>query len=292
MQQRNLSKALRLKVTRCSQRKEHELDFRGLRLAFASVLVFAFALAACNSAANTERASDVSAPAATEAPVAETMASTTAVTASATSAVTTTTAITGTTVETNTASSATDRASGARTFTLTQAGTEARFSLYELLMGQDKTVVGVTSLVEGSLTVDPANPSSTVISPIRIDASDLTTDSDRRNGAIRRFVLQSNQAAYQYITFTPTAIAGLPAAVNVGDTFSFTVQGDLTIRDVTYPETFELTVTVNSENELVGLGKTTIMRGNYGLTIPSVPSVANVGEEVQLEIEFTAVATE
>ena len=256
------------------------------------VLVFAFALAACNSAANTERASDVSAPAATEAPVAETMASTTAVTASATSAVTTTTAITGTTVETNTASSATDRASGARTFTLTQAGTEARFSLYELLMGQDKTVVGVTSLVEGSLTVDPANPSSTVISPIRIDASDLTTDSDRRNGAIRRFVLQSNQAAYQYITFTPTAIAGLPAAVNVGDTFSFTVQGDLTIRDVTYPETFELTVTVNSENELVGLGKTTIMRGNYGLTIPSVPSVANVGEEVQLEIEFTAVATE
>lgn len=256
------------------------------------ILLFAFALAACNSAATTESALDVSAPAATEAPVAETAAGSAAVTTtSATSDVTTTTAVTVSTVETSTTDGVAATTSGARTFTLTQAGTEARFSLYELLMGQDKTVVGVTSLVEGSLTVDPANPSSTVISPIRIDASDFKTDSDRRNGAIQRFVLQSNQEAYKYITFTPTAITGLPTAVNVGDTFSFTVQGDLTIRDVTYPETFELTVTVNSENELVGLGKTTIMRGNYGLTIPSVPSVANVGEEVELEIEFTAVAT-
>ncbi len=256
------------------------------------ILLFAFALAACNGAATTESASDVSVPAATEAPAAEPAASTTAVTTtSATSDVTTTAAVTVSTVETSTASGAAATASGARTFTLTQTGTEARFSLYELLMGQDKTVVGVTSLVEGSITVDPANPSSTAISPIRIDASDLTTDSDRRNGAIQRFVLQSNQAAYQYITFTPTAIEGLPAIVNVGDSFSFTVQGDLTIRDVTYPETFELTVTVNSENELVGLGKTTIMRRNYNLTIPSVPSVANVGEEVELEIEFTAIAT-
>lgn len=256
------------------------------------VLVFAFALAACNRTATTESTSEVSAPAATAAPVAETAASTAAVmTTSATSDVTTTTAITVSTLETSTASGAAETAGGARTFTLTQDGTQARFSLYELLMGQDKTVVGVTSLVDGSLTVDPTNPGSTVISPIRIDASDFKTDSDRRNGAIQRFVLQSNQAAYQYITFTPTAIEGLPATVNVGDSFSFTVQGDLTIRDVTYPETFELTVTVNSENELVGLGKTTIMRSNYNLTIPSVPSVANVGEEVELEIEFTAVAT-
>lgn len=221
------------------------------------VLLFALTLVACNGRATTNSASDVSTPAvATAAPAAASTDNTAAV-----------------------------------TFMLTQAGTEARFSLYELLMGQDKTVVGVTSLVEGSITVDPANPSSTAISSIRIDASDFKTDSERRNGAIQRFILQSNQAAYQYITFTPTAITGLPAAVNVGDTFDFTVQGDLTIRDVTYPETFELTITVNSENELVGLGKTTIMRSNYGISIPSVPSVANVGEEVQLEIEFTANAT-
>ncbi|MCB0184567.1 MAG: YceI family protein, partial [Caldilineaceae bacterium] len=78
--------------------------------------------------------------------------------------------------------------------------------------------------------------------------------------------------------------------VNIGEPFTFTIIGDLTIRDVTKQETFTLTVTANSETELVGLGQTKVMRGDYNLTIPSVPSVANVGEEVPLEIAFTAVA--
>ncbi len=179
---------------------------------------------------------------------------------------------------------------GAVTFTFVPAATEARFFIYELLMGQDKTVIGTTTAVEGSLTVDPADPASASISPIRIDATTLATDSSRRDGAIRRWVLESNQDAYQYIVFAPTAIAGLPATVNVGDTFEFTVTGDLTIRDITNEETFLLTVTANSATELSGLGQTTVMRGDYDLTIPSVPSVANVAEEVPLEIEFTAVA--
>ena len=182
--------------------------------------------------------------------------------------------------------------SGAKTFQIVQDGTQARFYIDEVLMGSDKTVIGVTSLVEGNLTVDPADPSSAQIGAIRIDARDLTTDSDRRNGAIRRFVLQSNQDQYQYITFEPTAIEGMPESVSVGDSFEFSITGNLTIRDITNAETFHVSVTINADNELVGLGKTTIQRADYSLTIPSVPSVANVAEEVPLEIEFTARAAE
>jgi len=179
--------------------------------------------------------------------------------------------------------------SGAKTFQLTE-GTEARFYIDEILMGQDKTVVGVTPLVEGQITVDPTNPTSAQVSPIRIDARALTTDSDRRNGAIQRFVLQSNQDAYRYITFTPTAVEGLPATVTIGQPFQFTVTGDLTIRSVTRSESFPVTVTANSENELVGSGAITILRDDYQLSIPSVPSVAWVADEVKLEIAFTATA--
>lgn len=204
--------------------------------------------------------------------------------------------------ETDTASDITDHtqtvtdttaaaaASSALTFTIVPEGTEARYSIYELLMGQDKTVIGTTNAVEGTITVDPANPANSTMSPIRIDASTFATDSSRRDGAVRRWVLESNLAAYQYITFTPTALEGLPATVTIGEPFSFTVIGDLTIRDITNQERFVVTVTANSESELVGIGQTTIMRGPYNLTIPSVPSVANVAEEVPLEIEFTAVA--
>lgn len=171
------------------------------------------------------------------------------------------------------------------------AGTEARFYIDEVLMGQDKNVVGITSLVEGEITLDPSDPASAQISPIRIDASDFTTDSDRRNGAIQRFVLQSGQPEYQYITFEPTTITGLPASVTVGEPVEFTVTGNLTIRAITRAESFQVTVTPVSEDDLTGVGTATIQRANYELTIPSVPSVANVSEEVTLEIAFVATAS-
>jgi polyisoprenoid-binding protein YceI len=177
---------------------------------------------------------------------------------------------------------------GVKIFQIVQDGSEARFTLDEQLMGQPKTVIGVTSLVQGEISVDPTDPASAQIGVLQIDARDLTTDSDRRNGAIRRWILQSDQDQYRYITFEPTSIEGLPETVTIGEPFTFSVAGNLKIRDLVHPETFQMTVTANSEDELVGLGSTTVLRENYQLTIPSVPSVANVSEEVKLEIEFTA----
>jgi len=243
-----------------------QLIDRKFTLLFVVILLLVSGLAGCQSASAPTNAT-AGEPAATTAPVAE-AATATPATAD---------------------NSATQPAAGAKTFTLTQ-GTEARFLIDEVLMGQDKRVVGVTSLVTGEITVDPTNPSSAQISPIRIDASDLTTDSGRRNGAIQRFILQSNQEAYRYITFTPTAIEGLPATVTIGEPFQFSVTGDLTIRDVTLAQTFPMTVTANTETELVGSGAATIMLADYQLSIPSVPSVAWVDDKVTLELAFVATA--
>lgn len=244
-------------------------------------------LAACQSSTPQDTAPAVEntpAPTPTAAPVAETATS---------EVVTSTTAATTTVESTTTVDSGAQpvASAGVKTFQLAQEGTEARFYIDEVLMGQDKRVLGVTAQVEGQITLDPANPSSAQIGAIRINARDFSTDSERRNGAIQRFVLESNQDQYQYITFEPTAIQDLPATVTIGQAFSFTVVGNLTIRDITREETFQVSVTPNSETELVGLGSTTIIRDNYGLTIPSVPSVANVSAEVLLEIQFRATSS-
>lgn len=177
-----------------------------------------------------------------------------------------------------------------RTFVVVPEGSEARFYIDEVLLGQDKTVIGVTSDVSGEIRLDPANPSASEIGPITINARDLTTDADRRNGAIRRFVLQSDQDQNQFITFTPTDISGMPDAVQVGEPFEFQVTGDLQIRDVVREETFDVMVTPTSESELQGLAVTTVLYPDYGLTIPEVPSVTGVEDDVRLEFDFAAVA--
>jgi polyisoprenoid-binding protein YceI len=175
-------------------------------------------------------------------------------------------------------------------FALDPANSEARFSIYEELAGSPKTVVGVTKRVSGTITLNPADLSQTTISPIQIDASDLTTDDGMRNQAIRRWVLQSSQEAYRYITFEPTAIEGLPAQAQPGDAFTFTVAGNLKIRDITQPVLFTVEATADSATQISGLATATVTRTAYELTIPSVPRVANVSDEVGLELAFVAVA--
>ena len=76
----------------------------------------------------------------------------------------------------------------------------------------------------------------------------------------------------------------------VGDTLVLQVTGDLTIREITRAETFAITVKVVAENELHISGAAEILREDYDLTIPSVPNVANVTNEVQLEFELVATA--
>jgi len=178
--------------------------------------------------------------------------------------------------------------SGVVVFTISQEQSEVRFTLDELLRDQPNTVVGVTDQVAGEIAVNFGSPAASQVGEITINARTLRTDNDFRNRAINNEILDTGP--YEFIRFVPTEITGLPESVAVGDTVEFQVVGDLTIRDVTQSVTFDVTVTVVSETEITGYGSAVVLRSDYELTIPNVPSVANVTDEVLLEIEFTAFA--
>jgi polyisoprenoid-binding protein YceI len=173
-------------------------------------------------------------------------------------------------------------------FAIDPAASEARFLINETLVGIPTEVKGVTSLVSGTLAIDAADPVKTTVGTITIDARDLRTDRDMRNRAIGRFILESNKDEYRYITFTPTAIAGLPAKAAAGDTFNFQITGDLKIKDVSKPVTFDVEVKADSDTEVSGLAKATVKRSDFNLSIPSAPGVADVTDDVRLELAFTA----
>jgi polyisoprenoid-binding protein YceI len=103
---------------------------------------------------------------------------------------------------------------------------------------------------------------------------------------LRAFILQADR--YPEIVFNPTTITGLPPVAEVGDKLAFEVTGDLTIRDVTRPVTFALTLEVQSPDRLLGRAEATILRTDFGLTIPEVPGVAEVDAEVGLRFAFVA----
>jgi polyisoprenoid-binding protein YceI len=173
-------------------------------------------------------------------------------------------------------------------FRIVAEESEVRFILTEDLRGQPTTPTGITNQVAGDIVVDFTTPANSRVGTIRINARNLTTDSEFRNRAIRAEILESSKDEYEFIDFTPTAITGLPASVAVGEEVTFQITGDLKIRDIVNSVTFDVTATVVSEDRLEGAASAQVTRAAYDLQIPNAPGVANVSDEVQLEIDFVA----
>jgi polyisoprenoid-binding protein YceI len=177
--------------------------------------------------------------------------------------------------------------SGAGTFAIDGARSEVRFSINEQLMGSPKTVIGVNNAVAGQVVVDFANPASIQIGEILVNSRGFTTDNNFRNNAIANKILLSN--AFETISFKPTGVTGLPAILEVGQSYTAQVTGDLTIIGNTLPVTFDVTLTVNSESELQGSAISAIEYPDFKIEIPFSPSVDSVETTVQLEFDFVAV---
>lgn len=175
-------------------------------------------------------------------------------------------------------------------FSITQEGTTAEYNIYELLNGSDKTVVGTTDQVAGEIALDLTDLSRSQIGQLRINARTFATDNDRRDNAVARFILQSENDANEFILFQPIMISGLSGSAGMGDSVQFQVTGDLTIAGVRQSVTFDVTASLGSAEQLTGHAEAVISRGDFNLNIPSVPFVANVGDEVTLKLDFVASA--
>ncbi len=178
---------------------------------------------------------------------------------------------------------------GVKIYTISPEGSAVRFELDEDLRGSRITVVGETDQVAGELALDLTDLSTAQVGVMQINARSLVTDNNFRNRAIQNEIL--NTGNFEFITFEPTAVNNLPDSAAVGDTVEFTIDGNLTITDKTLPATFTVTATVVSEDQITGTATAVVNRTDFGMNIPNVPNVANVEEEVELHIDFTANAS-
>lgn len=181
-------------------------------------------------------------------------------------------------------------ASGEMAFVIDPSQSVASFQLDEVLRGEPKTVLGTTDQVAGQVLVVSNDLGASVFSDIVVNARTFTTDSEQRNRAIRGpVVLDSASDEHELIVFTPTTLGGLDGVEPaVGQSYQFTVEGDLTIKGTTAPATFEVTVDMVDEGSIAGVATTQVLRSDFGIGIPSVPFVADVSDEVVLTLEFVA----
>lgn len=174
-------------------------------------------------------------------------------------------------------------------YRIVEDDSEARFKIDEILMGNEIVVVGTTQRVAGDVIIDFRNPVDSQLGTVAVNVRTIRTDNEFRDQAIRGEILESRDDAYEFVTFEPTSLINLSEGpVAVGDTVSFQIEGDLTVKDVTRTETFDVDVTVEAMDQIMGSATTQILWDDYNISINAPPQVAGVGDTVTLEIDFVA----
>ena len=116
---------------------------------------------------------------------------------------------------------------------------------------------------------------------MRINARTLKTDSENRDRATARFILESEKPENEFIEFVMESIVP-------GATSSVSIVGNLVIRGTAKPAIFAGTLMREKGGTVHIAAKAEIKRSEYGLTIPDIPFIADVADIVSLEADIIA----
>lgn len=143
--------------------------------------------------------------------------------------------------------------------------------------------IGKTQVISGTIALKPDGTLDAAGSKFTVGLDSLQTDQSMRDGYVRRNVLQTSQ--FPTAVFVPTQISGLPASLPTTGSVTFKLTGDLTIRDVTKPMTWDVTGTIQGD-QLSATATTQFKFEDFNLSQPHVPVVLSVVDQINLEMDL------
>ena len=166
-------------------------------------------------------------------------------------------------------------------------GSQARYLIREQLARLPLPIdaVGETSVIEGSIVFDAEGVVLSGESRIAVNLASLVSDSDRRDGYVRSRTLNTEQ--YPDTVLVVRATPGLSWPLPAQGEVEFQIEGDMTVRDVTLPTTWDVTA-VFEGNEVTGTAKTTVTFEDFDIPVPQVRIVLSVDPTIRLELDFEA----
>ena len=148
------------------------------------------------------------------------------------------------------------------------------------------TAVGITRQVSGTIQLDPARPDQSRVAEVVVDLRELTTDSHRRDRAVRDGYLHTDR--FPHARLTDGMLSETPSPITVGQQFHYRLVGNLTLRGVTRETTWLGEATVTGDT-VRGVARTRIRMSTFGIEVPRLLSLRSE-DEVQLEIRYVAIA--
>jgi len=173
------------------------------------------------------------------------------------------------------------------TLVLDGAASQASYHARETLVGRSlpSDAVGTTKKVSGTIVLDGSGAPVADRSTITVDLTQLQSDESRRDNFIKGNTLNTNR--FPTATFVPTSADGLPSPLPTSGSATFQLSGDLTVRGVTRPVTWQVTANF-ADAAMTGNATTRVQITDFGMTPPKAGPVLGIEDELTLELDFAA----
>ncbi len=187
-----------------------------------------------------------------------------------------------------------------RTFTIDPAASEARYRAQEEFFGRAVAVhapfttsLARTSDISGQFVIDVVDDQPRIVQgAVEVDLRTLASDRAERDRRVRTIYLET--ADFPLALFVPTQVAAFAPGYTPGDATEFQLSGDMTIRDITAPITFDVTATLDHDPldgpTLSGVATGTLLLSDYDIAPPNIGGFVKVEDELVITVEFTAQA--
>ncbi len=171
-------------------------------------------------------------------------------------------------------------------FVIVPEESEARYSINEVFISDNNTLataVGVTSQVQGGMTLNYDDPAASEFDQFVVDISTLRSDRSRRDRAIRRQWLESS--TYPLAVFDVREVRNFPADPQEGEPISFQLAGDMTVKETTQEVVWEVTATLEGDR-LNGAATLETTLESFNIPVPSIANILRVTDGITLTLDF------
>jgi polyisoprenoid-binding protein YceI len=146
-------------------------------------------------------------------------------------------------------------------------------------------VVGTFQIVDGQVSLDPANPQGTAKVRILVDAGSYESDNPRRDRTVTAKSLQAEK--YPTIAFESTSLVGV---INNGpNQGSAIVNGLFTLHGVTNPLTVSAQGTLDADGTLTAEAEWTFNYEDYRVKVPKLMfGLLEAGNEATIHVHVIA----